>query len=229
MYDPRQGRPWSAWGAVIFGVVLAGGFVGCATAPAIGGVRVYAIRARDLGERHAYRPLRGKPDPGAIRPAYRPGRRLCRRGIWLGRSSAHPDRQSPVVFEADAEALKDGILVERSWNTATVHNVTDDELAAGGRGRPRPRPTGSTADLGRAWLRSTVSRLAAHTASTACRTRRAIRAIGELRRSRPAVARGRRSGAACRPPSATRSRTGVPSTPASSPGSRAGARRRVAS
>ena len=36
-----------------------------------------------------------------------------------------------MVFEADAEALKDGIMVERSWNMATVHNVTDDELAVG--------------------------------------------------------------------------------------------------
>jgi len=62
--------------------------------------------------------------------------------VWLA-SEAHADRESPVVFEADAEALKDGILVERSWNQATVHNVTDAELAAGAAlvtlpGLPRP-------------------------------------------------------------------------------------------
>lgn len=50
--------------------------------------------------------------------------------VWLA-SEAHADRESPVVFEADAEALKEGILVERSWNQAVVHNVTEAELAAG--------------------------------------------------------------------------------------------------
>ncbi len=50
--------------------------------------------------------------------------------VWVA-SEAHADRESPVVFEADAEALKDGILVERSWNQAVVHNVTDAELASG--------------------------------------------------------------------------------------------------
>ena len=65
-----------------------------------------------------------------------------------------------MVFEADAEALKDGILVERSWNTATVHNVTDDELAAGAAvviraGQP-------AADHRRAALRSGVAPRRSH-------------------------------------------------------------------
>ncbi len=62
--------------------------------------------------------------------------------VWLAQPSKQ-DQPSPVVFEADAEALKGGILVERSWNEAIVHEVTDDELAAGAAvvyipGRARP-------------------------------------------------------------------------------------------
>ncbi len=50
---------------------------------------------------------------------------------------------SPVVLEGDAEALKDGILVERTWSQAVVHNVTNEELAVGAAvvyvpGIPRP-------------------------------------------------------------------------------------------
>ncbi len=82
--------------------------------------------------------------------------------VWLA-SSAHADRESPVVFEADAEALKDGILVEHSWNQAIVHNVTDAELAAGAAlvtvpGGPRPITVELRFDP--------VSRLAAQTART---------------------------------------------------------------
>ncbi|MES1157975.1 MAG: hypothetical protein ABUL67_02635, partial [Haliangium ochraceum] len=50
--------------------------------------------------------------------------------VWL----ADPDRQdviSPRVLEGDAAALKDGVLVERSWTEAVVHQVTDEELAVG--------------------------------------------------------------------------------------------------
>jgi hypothetical protein len=50
--------------------------------------------------------------------------------VWL----AHPDNLdavSPVVLTGDAAALKEGILVERTWQEAVVHQVTDDELAAG--------------------------------------------------------------------------------------------------
>lgn len=50
--------------------------------------------------------------------------------VWL----AHPDNLdavSPVVLTGDAASLKEGILVERTWQEAVVHQVTDDELAAG--------------------------------------------------------------------------------------------------
>lgn len=154
----RRGRAAPGWwGAVIFGVVLAGGFVGCATAPAIGrGGPVYEVRVETVDGMHTS--LRGP----AGRPAciVQVADRVAT--VWLA-SSAHADRQSPVVFEADAEALKDGILVERNWNTATVHNVTDDELAAGAAfvtlpANPRPISVELRFDL--------VSRLAAHTVST---------------------------------------------------------------
>jgi len=56
------------------------------------------------------------------------GDRVAR--VWLAHPS-HVDAVSPVIVEADEVALKDGILVERSWNEAIVHRVTDAELAAG--------------------------------------------------------------------------------------------------
>jgi hypothetical protein len=50
--------------------------------------------------------------------------------VWI----AHPSRTnavSPVIMEADEATLKAGVLVERSWNEAVVHEVTDAELASG--------------------------------------------------------------------------------------------------
>jgi hypothetical protein len=68
------------------------------------------------------------------------GDRMAR--VWLADETGG-DVESPVVLEGDAVALKDGILLERSWSEAVVHKVTDEELAAGaaviylpGRGRP---------------------------------------------------------------------------------------------
>jgi hypothetical protein len=62
--------------------------------------------------------------------------------VWLADES-RGDVMSPPVLEGDAAALKDGILVERTWSQAVVHRVTDDELAAGAAvvyvpGIPRP-------------------------------------------------------------------------------------------
>lgn len=51
--------------------------------------------------------------------------------VWLAYPSPHLDTVSPVIMEGDAEALKDGILVERSWNEAVVYQVTDDDLKTG--------------------------------------------------------------------------------------------------
>jgi len=50
--------------------------------------------------------------------------------VWLADQS-RGDVTSPVVLEGDAEALKAGILVERTWSEAVVHKVTDEELAVG--------------------------------------------------------------------------------------------------
>jgi hypothetical protein len=50
--------------------------------------------------------------------------------VWL----AHPSREnavSPVIIQADEATLKAGILVERSWQEAVVHAVTDAELESG--------------------------------------------------------------------------------------------------
>lgn len=144
-------------GAGILGILLAVGLVGCATATAVGrGGPVYEVRVDTVDGYHTS--LRG---PGG-RPAciVQVANRVAT--VWLA-SAAHADRESPVVFEADAEALKDGIMVERNWNTATVHNVTDDELAAGAAvvilpASPRPITVELRFDP--------VSRLAAQTAKT---------------------------------------------------------------
>jgi hypothetical protein len=144
-------------GVLVFGAVLAVGFAGCATAIAVGrGGPVYEVRVETVDGFHTS--LRG---PGG-RPAciVQVANRVAT--VWLA-SAAHADRESPVVFEADAEALKDGIMVERNWNIATVHNVTDEELAAGAAvvmlpANPRPIIVELRFDP--------VSRLAAQTAKT---------------------------------------------------------------
>jgi hypothetical protein len=104
-------------------VLLAG--VGCAHAPAIGrGGRVYAVRVASVN---------GHPTSNHGSIAYpactlQLGDQVAQ--VWL----AQPSRQnsvSPVILQADEVALKDGILLERSWQEATVHEVTDAELASG--------------------------------------------------------------------------------------------------
>jgi hypothetical protein len=106
-------------------ILLAGTMGGCATAPAIGrGGPVYEVRVATInGSPTANRGSSAHPActlqvADQVAP------------VWLALPS-HADRESPVVLEADAEALKDGILVERSWNEAVVHQVTEAELAAG--------------------------------------------------------------------------------------------------
>ena len=110
---------------MFFAVALAGGPLGCATFPAVGrGGQVYEVRVDSINGSHTS--LRGPSG----RPAcvVQVADRVAT--VWLA-SDAQADHESPVVFEADTEALKEGILVERSWNQAVVHNVTDAELAAG--------------------------------------------------------------------------------------------------
>lgn len=101
------------------------GLDGCATYPAIGrGGPVYAIRVTSVN---------GNPTAARGPRAYpacllQVGDQVVR--VWL----ADPSREaytSPVVLRADAAALKNGILIERSWSEAVVHEVTDAELTAG--------------------------------------------------------------------------------------------------
>jgi hypothetical protein len=106
--------------------VLAGSLGGgCAAGPAIGrGGPVYAIRVTAVnGNQTAARGPR-------LFPAcvLQVGDQVVR--VWLADPS-RPSDYSPVVLRADAEALKHGILVERSWSEAVVHDVTDGELASG--------------------------------------------------------------------------------------------------
>jgi hypothetical protein len=155
----RLGRAASGWVEVVFfgAILLVIGPSGCATAPAVGrGGTVYEVRVDSVDGYHTA--LRGPIGHPAC--VVQVADRVAT--VWLA-SPAHADRESPVIFEADAEALKDGIAVERSWNVATIHNVTDEELAAGVAvvllpGAPRPVTVELRFDP--------VSRLAAHTAST---------------------------------------------------------------
>jgi hypothetical protein len=98
---------------------------GCAAALAVGrGGPVYQVRVATVNG-----------NPTALRgPSAHPacvlqvGNRVA--PVWLAQPSLL-NHESPVALEADAVALKDGILVERSWNEAVVHHVTEAELTAG--------------------------------------------------------------------------------------------------
>jgi hypothetical protein len=114
-------RSWGP-GLVVAALLAAGG---CAHAPAIGrGGRVYSVRVASVN---------GHPTSNHGSIAYpactvQLGDQVAQ--VWL----AQPSRQngvSPVILQADEVALKAGILLERSWQEATVHEVTDAELASG--------------------------------------------------------------------------------------------------
>jgi len=104
----------------------AAGLGACATTAAVGrGGQVYEIRVATVdGMPTSLRGPAGHP-ACVVQVANQVAT------VWLAQPSHQEDQVSPVIFEADAEALKGGILVERSWNQAVVHEVTDAELAAG--------------------------------------------------------------------------------------------------
>src|SRR5262245_8901108 len=87
---------------------------GCVSAPVVGrGGRVYAVRVASID---------GHPTSNRGAVAYPActlqfGDRVAR--VWLAQPS-RVDVASPVLVEADEAALKDGVLVERSWNEAIV-------------------------------------------------------------------------------------------------------------
>jgi hypothetical protein len=99
--------------------------VGCAHAPAIGrGGRVYSVRVASVN---------GHPTSNRGSIAYpactlQLGDQVAQ--VWLAQPS-RDNSVSPVILQADEVALKAGILLERSWREATVHEVTDAELASG--------------------------------------------------------------------------------------------------
>ena len=113
------------------------GVLACGHAPAVGrGGPVYAVAVDSVNGRRTAD--RGSVSFPAI--SLQIGDRVAR--VWLADES-HGDVVSPVVLEGDAVALKDGILVERSWKEAIVHRATDEELAVGVAvvyvpGMPRP-------------------------------------------------------------------------------------------
>src|SRR5947209_9040332 len=107
-----RGEAALAWLVALSVAITLAGFLaaGCATTSAIGGggpvfeVRVVSINGLPTA-------LRGpSAHPACVLQV---ANRVA--PVWLAHPS-HADRESPVVLEADAEALKDGILVERSWN-----------------------------------------------------------------------------------------------------------------
>lgn len=123
--------------ALVLRACVAGLVTGCVHAPAVGrGGPVYAVSVESINGRKT-------ADRGSVAyPAcsIQIGDRFAQ--VWLADES-RGDVMSPVVLEGDAEALKDGILVERTWSQAVVHNVTNEELAVGAAvvyvpGIPRP-------------------------------------------------------------------------------------------
>ena len=103
--------------------LLAG--AGCATARSgAARARLYAVRVSSVN---------GHPtsNRGAVsNPActLQFGDQVAR--VWLA-SPSRENAVSPVIAQADETTLKAGILVERSWQEAVVHEVTDAELASG--------------------------------------------------------------------------------------------------
>jgi hypothetical protein len=116
----------TAIGLLILGA-MAAGLGACATTTAVGrGGQIYAVRVASVNGMTTA--LRGP----AAHPACVVQVANQVATVWLAQPAREGnDQVSPVVFEADGEALKEGILVERSWNQAVVHEVTDAELAAG--------------------------------------------------------------------------------------------------
>jgi hypothetical protein len=57
------------------------------------------------------------------------GERLVR--VWLGKTAPDGPSEPTPIMEVDARSLKSGILLESSWTHAVVHDVTEEELAAG--------------------------------------------------------------------------------------------------
>jgi hypothetical protein len=51
--------------------------------------------------------------------------------VWLADPERNDQVDSPTVLRGDAVALREGILIERSWSQAVVHRVTDEELSVG--------------------------------------------------------------------------------------------------
>lgn len=100
--------------------------LGCGHLPAVGrGGPVYDIAVESINGRKT------APSGAISYPActIQVGDQVAR--VWLANADLGDDVISPTILRGDAEALKDGILVERSWSQAVVHHVTDDELAAG--------------------------------------------------------------------------------------------------
>jgi hypothetical protein len=51
--------------------------------------------------------------------------------VWLADVDRGDSVDSPTILRGDTVALKEGILIERSWSQAIVHQVTDEELSVG--------------------------------------------------------------------------------------------------
>lgn len=130
-----------AWRPAVLGLLVATLILtstACSHFPAVGrGGAVYAITVESVNGRKTAD--RGPTSYPAC--SIQVGDRVAR--VWLADDRQGNDVQSPTVLEGDAEALHQGILVERTWSQAVVHEVTDQELAAGAAviyvpGTPRP-------------------------------------------------------------------------------------------
>lgn len=108
----------------VLALVLAFGGA-CASVPAAGGRgKLYSVRVASVnGHPTAMRGAKAYPAC-----TVQLGEQVAQ--VWLAHPS-HLDAVSPVILQADEATLKAGVLVERSWSEATIHEVTDAELASG--------------------------------------------------------------------------------------------------
>ena len=123
----RRVRPVASGAALrlllgLLGVALAG----CAHGPAVGGGgRIYEISIESIDGL----PVTTRGSSTGLFYVVQVGDRLAT--VWPVTPALNHDDRPIVLLEADAQALHDGILIERTWRLAVAHEVTDDELAAG--------------------------------------------------------------------------------------------------
>ena len=121
---PLRGGPAQILACLV--AVVAGGILGCAHASSEPGAgRLFAVSIESIDGRSVVT-IGHMSQPSYV---VQVGTRLVR--VWLAKPAPDGPSEATPLMETDAQSLKSGILIERSWTHAVVHEVTEEELAAG--------------------------------------------------------------------------------------------------